>query len=577
MTEGFEFCAGASLRGRTWTLRRPVPHVVPDGVPAAAAALAAARGFDDLESFFSPTLKACMPDPSTLKGMDDAVRVFCDAVQAGRRMALYGDYDVDGATSTALVLRWLHAMGADPVFYIPDRLKEGYGPNADAIRRLREAEGVEFLLVLDSGTTAHGPLGVAAELGMEIVILDHHEPDDRMPPGTLVNPKRRDEDRSLAYLCTAGIAFLFLVAVQREMRRRGFFGPGRPEVDLRRWLGIVALGTIADVVPLVGLNRAYVSAGLPRMGDVLGIRALSEATGEKTFTTGTCGFKFGPCINASGRIGDTRLGTMLLATEDLRLAETIARELVETNRERQDLERSIVDSAVEMAREMDDPVIVLANENWHPGVVGLVASRVKDAMNRPAVIIGAGGTASCRSVEGFDIGQAVIAAREAGILIKGGGHAAAAGLTVAADRIDDLRAFLSERASGFVAPPVVIDVAVPCGSLDLELNASLARLQPFGAGNSAPKIAVVGGRVKRSMIMAGKHLRLILSGPEGETEAKLWRAVDTPLGDALIGTDGLRVDVLGEAVYDEYGGRPHVYLRIEDAMVEQVAAEELAA
>jgi len=562
------FCAELSVRGRSWRVRPAVGHEVPEGVHPAAAALAAARGFGDLKAFFSPTLRASMPDPYVLKGMEEAVRRFCDAVQSGRRIALYGDYDVDGATSTSLVLRWLHAVGSDAVFYIPDRLKEGYGPNSAAIRRLREEEGVEFLLMLDSGTTAHEPLGVAAGLGMEIVILDHHEPDDRMPPGTLVNPKRKDEDRSLDYLCTAGLAFLFLVGVQREMRSRNFFDDSRPEVDLRKWLGIVALGTVADVVPLVGLNRAYVAAGLPRMPEVLGIKALSVATGETAFNAGTCGFKFGPCINATGRIGDTRLGTMLLATEDPVVAEDLARELYETNKERQDIERSIVNVAIEQAKSLGEhAVVVVADDEWHPGVVGIVASRVKDALNRPAVVIGMGGAGSCRSVDGFDIGQAVIAAREAGLLVKGGGHTMAAGLTVLPERIDDLRAFLSERAKDFKAPAAMVDIAVPCGELTVDIPKALERMQPFGTANTKPKVAVYGGRVKRSIRMGGQHIKLILSGPMGETEANLWRGIGTPLGDALIGSEGMPIDVMGEAKIDDFGGRTRAVITIEDAMV----------
>lgn len=566
------FCATSSIRGKRWDLRPAVPHEAPAGVPAVAAELAAARGFDPL-SFFTPTLRAAMPDPFVLKGMEEAVRRFCDAVEARRRIALYGDYDVDGATSTSLVLRWLRAVGSDAVFYIPDRLKEGYGPNADAIRRLKEEIDIEFLLLLDSGTTAHGPLGVADELGIEIVIIDHHEPDDRMPPGTLVNPKRKDEDRSLAYLCTAGLAFLFLVGVQREMRSRGFFGADRPEVDLRRWLGIVALGTVADIVPLVGLNRAYVAAGLPRMGEVLGLEALSKATGESAYTTQTCGFVFGPCINASGRIGDTRLGTMLLASDDRNYVEGLARELVETNVERQDILRGSLAPAIQEAKTMTDPVIVLYDPTWHPGIVGLVAARVKEAVDKPSIAIGSGGTASCRSVDGFDIGHAVIAAREAGILIKGGGHGMAAGLTIDPERIDDLRAFMAREADGFVRPPITVDLALRSGELTPDLVSALDSLQPFGTGNTRPKLAVVGGWVKRCMILKGLHLKLIVTGDEGENEALLWNAIGTPLGDALVGLEGCHVDLLGSPRIDEFGGRKRAVLSIEDAMIGEAIAD----
>jgi single-stranded-DNA-specific exonuclease len=565
VTDGF--CADVSVRGKKWQARKLESVAGPAGIHPVISSLVAARGYDP-ETFFSPSLKTEMPNPSSLKGMDDAAKAFCDAVIAGKRMVLYGDYDVDGATSTSLVLRWLRAMGADAAFYIPDRMKEGYGPNADAIRKLHADEGIEFILFLDSGTTAHIPLGVAAELGMEIVIIDHHEPDDRDPPGILVNPKRRDEDRSLAHLCTAGLAFLFLVAVQREMRAREFFTAERPAIDLRDWLGIVALGTVADVVPLSGLNRAYVAAGLKRMQDVPGIAALAMAAGEENFTAQSCGFVFGPCINASGRIGDTRLGTTLLATDDAAGSSEIAKQLVEVNRERQDLQKSIMEGAIETAKSMaDDPVIVLSGPDWHPGVVGIVAARIKDIMDRPAVIIGAGGTASCRAVEGFDIGSAVIAAREAGILIKGGGHAAAAGLTVAPERVDELRAFLAEKAKGFVAPPVTVDMVFRCGELTPEIVAEMERMQPFGVGNSRPKVAIVGGWVRQSRTMKETHVKIVLSGHSGQTEAVMWKSVGTPVGDALVGSENTYVDVIGTPKIDEYGGRRRVVITVDDVMV----------
>lgn len=561
------FCAETSVRGKNWQARKMDSAKGPVGIHPVITSLVAARGFDP-ETFFSPSLKTEMPDPSSMKGMDEAVAKFCDAVIAGKRMVVYGDYDVDGATSTSLVLRWIRAVGGDAAFYIPDRMKEGYGPNADAIRRLREEEAIEFILFLDSGTTAHDPLGVAAELGMEIVIIDHHEPDDRTPPGVLVNPKRKDEDRSLAHLCTAGLAFLFLVAVQREMRARGFFNAERPEVDLRKWLGIVALGTIADVVPLTGLNRAYVATGLRRMQDIPGLKALSAAAGEEFFTAQTCGFVFGPCINATGRIGDTRLGTTLLATDDETAAAEIAKELVEINRERQQMQKSFLEGAIETAKTMEgDPVIVLSNPEWHPGVVGLVASRIKDMMDRPAVIIGQGGAASCRSVDGFDIGTAVIAAREAGILIKGGGHAAAAGLTVADDRIGDLRAFLGNKADGFVHPPIIVDMVFRCGDLTPDIVEEMEQMQPFGVGNPRPKVAIVGGWVRQSRVMKETHVKIVLSGRMGQTEAVMWRAVGTPVGDALVGSENLFIDVIGTPKIDEYGGRRRVVITVDDVMV----------
>jgi Single-stranded DNA-specific exonuclease len=588
-THNVEFCNTVSVRGREWAVRdRAVVTDTPVGIHPLAASIAASRGFE-LERYFSPSIKAEMPDPSRFKGMDEAVEKFCDAIQAGKNIAVYSDYDVDGATSAALVLRWIRAIGLDAVYYIPDRMTEGYGLNSPAITKLKNEVGIEFIIFLDAGTTAHEPLATAQALGLESVVIDHHDPDEMrrdtengnpeagylVPcpgeigiPATLVNPKRPDEDRAFDYLCTAGLAFLFLVGVNREMRQRGFFKDVK-EPDLKRWLGIVALGTIADVVPLVGLNRAYVALGLPRMADVPGLRALNVANGEVGYTAYNCGFKFGPCINAAGRIGNTRTGTLLLATDDLKEADELAQLLVETNEERKAIERAAVEEAVERLEEFkDDPVAVIGDENWHPGVVGLVASRVKDRLNRPAVIIGQDGKSSCRSVEGFDIGSAVIAAFKAGILVKGGGHTMAAGLTVTQDRIADLRAFLCERARGFVQPPVQIDVALKCGELTPAMVDAFGRMAPFDQkDNPEPMIAVYGGWVKSVKILKDRHVKLILAGEHGETEAMLWFGVGTPLGDALATTDDKFVDVYGTSQINVFGGKRRGVLSIVDAMI----------
>lgn len=562
------FCGEKSVKGRSWSIKKLVDSTPIDGIHPLATSVASARGFNP-ERFFSPAIKTEMPDPYHLKSMKEAVESFCDAVQANKKIMIYGDYDVDGATSTSLVLRWLTSMGYSKVlYYIPDRLAEGYGPNADAIRRVHGEEGIEYLLCLDSGTTAHGPLGVAADLGMEIVIIDHHEPDDLDPPGILVNPKRRDEDRKFDYLCTAGLAFLFLVGVQREMRNRGFFTPEHPEINLMQWLGIVALGTVADLVPLVGLNRAYVAVGLPLMERIPGIRALNIANGDAGYTATTCGFVFGPCINAAGRIGDTRQGTYLLWSNDENEVEQIAQALVETNKERQEIQKAAMQTAIDMGKERgQDGVIVLYNPDWHPGVVGLVASKVKDALDKPTVIIGAGGSASCRAVDGFDIGGAVIAAREAKILLKGGGHAAAAGLTVLPERIDDLRKFLCERAVGFQHPATEIDLAFKAGSLNPALVEALETLEPFGMKNPKPRVAVLNGLVKSVRIMKELHVKLFISEGGNDTEAMMWNAIGTPLGDALATCEGHYVDIYGTARIDSFGGKRRATVIIEDAII----------
>lgn len=549
-----------SLKGRSWTYNY-------EGVPQgdAAAKIAEMRGFD-AESFLKASIKDTMPNPSTLKDMDRAVASFCDAVEQGKKISIYGDYDVDGATSTSLAIRWLRAVGQDPLYYIPDRMKEGYGPNANAMHTLKN-EGVEFLLVLDSGTTAHEPLGVAAELGFDIVILDHHEPDDKSPPGILVNPKRKDEDRSFAYLCTAGLIFLFLVGVNREMRKRGFFNEDRPEPNLMNWIGIVALGTVADLVPLVGLNRAYVRTGLPLMKNVMGIAMLAAVNDHHDYDEVSCGFVFGPCINAAGRIDDTRLGAALLSLDDHDDALELATRLFELNAQRKDMQKTALELALQEAESRtDDRILILMNEEWHPGIVGLVASKLKDAADKSTIIIGHGGHGSCRGLDGFDIGAAVIAAREAGILIKGGGHAPAAGLTIDPSRLDDLRDFMNERAKDFEHPPVSYDMKLAPGELSASLLDQLEPLRPFGMGNKKPRIAIVGGLVKRVMTLKEKHLKIVVTGPKGDTEVMIWNAIGTPLGDGLAGAEDFYIDIAGDAKIDTFGFRRAVLIA-DDAIV----------
>lgn len=583
MTASPEFCNDVSVRGREWLLKPQPDGPEIKGIHPSAVSVAMARGFDP-ERFFSPKLRDELPDPSIMKGMDEAVTIFCNAVEAGKRIAVYGDYDVDGATSTSLLVRWLTSMGQTPVFYIPDRIAEGYGPNANAIRRLKEEHDIEFILFLDCGTRAHAPLAVGVELGIEMAILDHHEPDDKDPPAVLVNPKRRDETGDFAYLCAAGLAFVFLVALNREMRKRGFFTAERPEPDLKQWLGIVALGTVCDMVPLVNLNRVFVKLGLPLMEQIPGLRALQIAnTSEKKktlpeFNEHTCGFVFGPCINAEGRIGDTRSGTALLSTDDETFAMQMALKLVETNKERQDITKAAESAAIEIATTQmaGDSTIVIYNDEWHPGIVGIVAGRVKDAVNKPAVIIGKGGTGSCRSVTGYSIGAAVDVALAAGVIDKGGGHTMAAGLHVKPENVGELRRVLCTQSDGFKMLPVESDMSIACGGLTPPLVEGMETMRPFGMGNPQPRIVVHGGYVTRVQIMLDKHIKLHMAGRFGSCKAVLFNAIGTPLGDALALTEDKFVDVYGRARVEFHAGKHSAVLLIDDAMVKPEAAEEAA-
>lgn len=573
-----EYANSLSVENKEWSEFTPVKTQAYEDVAPEICGVVASRGFE-LETFFNPSFKA-MPDPNKLVGMADAVKTFCDAIQAGKKIGIFGDYDVDGATSTSLLFRWIGRMGGDSVFYIPDRMTEGYGPNVNAVRLLKEQEQVELLMFLDTGTTAHDSLDLAEELGMEIVTIDHHEQDSRDPKGILVNPnQRREEGREFGYLCTVGLVFLFLVGVQREMRSRGFFNEARKEIDLREWLGIVALGTVADLMPLVGLNRAYVALGLPRMAAIPGIKALSELNRSKKdnkpakFDAHNCGFVYGPCINAAGRIGDTRTGTFLLSTDDPDRAMEIARELVEINSERKAMTELAKEKAITLATTIykDDAVIVVYDNDWHPGIVGIVAGRIKEATGKPAIVMGRHGdnlSGSARTHENFKIGAAVIEAKEMGLLIKGGGHHMAAGVTIAEERVEEFRAFMNKKAEGTKAPPVRVDLALPVGKLSVNLVQSMERMQPFGMGNPKPKVALYGGFISGTKIMSNGHVKIFLTGEAGTAEAILFWGEETDLGKALLASKNKFVDILGSAQINEWGTQHTAQLKIEDAMIQ---------
>lgn len=593
-----EFCNTISFKGREW-IYNPLPEdIVPlPNVNKTVAQLIVSRGFDQ-DRFFNPSFAAEMPNPSTLVNMDAAVAAFCDAVQSNKKISIFGDYDVDGATSTSLMLRWLRYVGREAVFYIPDREKEGYGPNVKAIQKLRDEFSTEFLLLLDTGTTAHESVDLAVELGMEVVIIDHHEQNSRDPQGILVNPKQRGETREYEYLCTVGLVFLFLVGVQREMRKRGFFNENFPQADLKQWLGLVALGTVADLMPLQGLNRAYVANGLEKMAKIPGLVALADLnknrrTGKPAaFTEHACGFIFGPCLNATGRISDTRMATLLLTSDDDAEAMAYARESVETNAERQAMTELIKQEALLQATTTfkDDPVLVLYGKTWHPGINGVVAGKVKEATNKPVIVcgtynydeaLGAQGsqqfTGSARTVDNFDIGSAVIAAYEEGILIKGGGHKMAAGITIEEGRFEEFRGFLNKRAHGHKAPPLQVDLAIPCGKLNVDMMNSVEQMAPFGVGNPQPRIALIGGYISRIEVFAENSLRIHMAGEYGIATCNLWRGLGTPLGNALMASKDRFVDLYGIAKMDTFRTQVSVQLNIEDAMIKGWTYEQQAA
>ena len=568
------FCATASAKGKSWEKRPEREACEVKGVEPFVVEVAASRGVADLPAYFAPRFAGTLPGPDALRDMPEAVARFCAAVEAGEAIALIGDYDVDGATSTALVLRLLRSLGHAAVEWrIPGRLVDGYGPNERLARELCGPGKASLLVVLDSGTAAAEPLAIAKGLGADVVVIDHHEPGATLPDALLVNPKRRDEDGGLAHLCTVGLAFVFAVGVVGTLRKSGWFGrTGRAEPDLRLLLGLVALGTIADVVPLVGLNRAYVALGLRRIEENAGLRALMRATAQHKVNPNLCGFVLGPCLNAAGRIADMDDSVELLLTLDEARAAELADKLAALNKERRGIQNAAVEAAlkavVATGQHLVPGAIVLRDEGWHPGVVGLVASKLREAFDRPAAIIGGGGKGSARSVEGFDVGSAVIAAAEAGILEKGGGHHAAAGFTCAPGRTEDFKAHLDKALAGHVHPPVPVDVVAAPGEARPEHVQALQAMEPFGMGNPKPRVAMTGGFVNRVEILKEVHIKVHLQGEDGSvTKAMAFSAVGTPLGKALVASEGRYADMLGTLDVDEYRGRSSVVLKIEDVMV----------
>lgn len=551
-------------------------------LPEIVARVLAGRGVgvDEARDFLDPTVKALMPDPSTVTAMDEGAARLADAVERGEKIALFADYDVDGATSAALVKRHLMRLGLEPLVYVPDRLIEGYGPNAEAIEGLARA-GARLLVTLDCGSTSFEALDHARSLGLETVVIDHHQCGVELPPAlAVINPNRHDDLSGLGHLSAVGVAFVTMVALSRELRRRGFFA-GRKEPDLLALLDLVALGTVADVVPLLGLNRAFVVKGLQvarKRGNV-GLTALSAvARVNGPLSPYHLGFLIGPRINAGGRIGDAGLGSRLLATDDPVEAERIAAELDRLNKERQVMEAAMVEEADAqvVARHGTDPgpIVVVGSPDWHPGVVGLIASRLKERWHRPALAVsfdrGELGTGSARSVAGVDLGAAVRAAVEAGLAVKGGGHKMAAGLTVAQDRLDAVREFLSERiASGVEAAlerrDLAIDGALTAAGATVNLVETIERAGPFGAGQPEPLFAFPSHRVTFADEVGQGHVRATLAAGNGSTlKAIAFRAANEPIGRTILDARGENLHVVGALGLDHWQGDARVQLRIVD-------------
>ncbi len=576
-----------SVTGRRWViepyderlaLALAQRHAVPDVVAQAMAARGV--GLEDAADYLDPTLRALMPDPLHLKDMEKAAARFATALAADEKICVFGDYDVDGATSSALLLRFARACGREIIPYIPDRLKEGYGPNETAMQKLA-AQGFKLCITVDCGITAHAPLRAAQEAGMDVVVLDHHTGEPELPPAyAVVNPNRFDEASPHRHLAAVGVVFLFLAAALKILKNWGFFS-NRPPPDLRGELDLVALGTLCDMVALKGVNRAFARQGLRVMATTgnTGLRALLQVSrGKGAVDASLAGFALGPRVNAGGRVGKSGLGARLLSCDDESEAKKLAEALDRLNEERRRIEQDIVDEALRHVPRESAAAVMVEGKGWHPGVIGLVASRLAARYNRPgfATAFDENGTGkgSCRSVKGVDIGAVIIAARQEGLLVNGGGHPMAAGYTVAYDRYPGFRNFVETRLAAWLAeapaePVLALDGILAVPGATLALAEKLSMLEPFGSGNAEPRFAVMDAELVKAGTMGadGKHLRLLLGDGRGAyLKAVCWRAMENPVGPALTGLPrGARVHVAGRLQVNGWNGRTEAQFVVDDA------------
>jgi len=575
-----------SLGGRCWRARpaddrTAIALAQSLELPDIVGRVMAGRGvtLEDGASFLNPRLRELLPDPGHLLDMERAADRLVAAIVGGEAVAVFGDYDVDGATSTALLQRYFRAVGHDLSVYIPDRQREGYGPNAAALEGLK-ARGIDVVITVDCGITAFAPLQAARAVGLDVIVVDHHQAEPRLPDcHAVINPNRLDDDSPHGQLAAVGVTFLLLVALNRALRRAGWFAR-RDEPDLLDWLDIVALGTVCDVVPLVGVNRVLVAQGLKVLAQRRnrGINALADVAGiDARPSAYHLGFVFGPRINAGGRVGQADLGARLLASEDADEARALAEELDRLNRERQAIESLALEEALLQAEEQQAarvPLLFVASPRWHEGVIGIVASRLKDRFRRPALVLAerdGRAKGSGRSIPGIDLGSAVTAAKQAGLLVNGGGHAMAAGLTVEADRLAELQAFLQERIAPQLAdlptvPELVLDGAISVRAASRELFDTLEGAGPYGAGHPEPRFVLPAVSLLKVKVVGQDHISFLVAGDDGgRLRGIAFRAAGSPLGQALLQHGGRRFHLAGYLRADDWQGRRGVQLHLEDA------------
>ncbi|MEA1015573.1 single-stranded-DNA-specific exonuclease RecJ [Sphingosinicella sp. LY1275] len=574
-----------SILGQPWRWRGTAGDAVDAGfVPddlVSQLLLARGVGRDALELHRTPTLRAFMPDPSLFQDMDKAAERIADAVEAHESITVFGDYDVDGATSAALLIRLLRALGSTPAAYIPDRLMEGYGPSGEALVRIAQS-GADLIVTVDCGAQAFEALEMARGAGVDVIVVDHHKCAAALPVAhALVNPNRLDEAAEAAahgHLAAVGVCFLLGAALLRTLRGRGFFA-SRPEPKLIDLLDLVALGTVADVAQLKGLNRAFVTQGLKVMAQRRNVGLAALIDGSRLDRAPTCtdlGFALGPRINAGGRVGKSDLGVRLLTTEDPAEAAGIAAELERYNEERRTIETLVSEAAEEMCRTQGNRAVALvAGEGWHPGVIGIVAGRLKEKLGRPAIVValeGEVGKGSGRSISGVDLGAAILAAKDSGLLVAGGGHAMAAGLTVARDKVEALADFLDERLGADVAAgrdgrALLLDAVLAPGGVCPDLCDALEAGGPYGAGWPAPRVAAGPVRIVKADVVGNGHLRVVVAGDDGRRIKTIaFRMAESALGEAMLSAPSHRkLWIAGRIKRDDWGSTPAAEIHLEDA------------
>lgn len=584
----FDFENKKSLNGNIWKWssgdeRKAELIAQRYALPSIISRIISARGVevDDVPNFIEPKLQNLMPDPSCLKDVDKASKKIAEAIMSGRKMAIIGDYDVDGATSSSVLRLFLESVGIEPLVHIPER-DEGYGPSRQAFDEF-SAQGVELVITVDCGTTAFEVFDYAKTKNIEVIVLDHHEAEVRLPDVyAVVNPKRLDEENDypyLKYMAAVGVVFCTIVAVNRELRKQGFFNI-KKEPNLMQWLDLVALGTVCDVVPLLGLNRAFVRQGLKIMSlrNNLGLKALIDKSGiSEAPNAFHLGYVLGPRINACGRVGESSLGNKLLCIKDEFNAVQLADKLNLFNDQRKEIEGYVLLNAIEMLEgaPQEYPIAFVAGKDWHQGVIGIVAGKLKERYNVPSFVMSVENDevkGSARSVPGIDLGSLIISAKEQGLITKGGGHTMAAGFSLTEDKIPEFKKFVGEYVLSKVGNEEISPIIEVDGSLDLagattELADKFELLEPFGSGNSEPKLVLHHVRINKPSIVGSGHVRCFLSsGNGGNLKAMAFRIADTELGKAMLNSRGDSFDIVGVLRKDNWQGRNSVQFIIDDAM-----------